>query len=149
MTPALPLWLSIVIVTLIVTLPGAMLGMLVFLLVRLHSRRQLQKGLFQIIFLPEKRTRFLTLLILLATFFLASGAVEGLSSVGFVSTLELQILTPITFLGGALWLFLLIWTSLNPGRLTAAEIATLETAPAEFYSLAFAAMDQSPGGRSA
>jgi hypothetical protein len=144
MTPPLPLWLSVVIVTLIVTLPGAMLAMLVYLLGRLKSRRLLQQGLFQIIFLPEKRTRFLTLLILLATFFLASGAVEGLNSVGFITTLELQILTPITFLGGAVWLFLLIWTSLHPGRLSASDVATLETAPAEFFSLAFAAMEPTP-----
>jgi hypothetical protein len=142
MTPLPPEWVRNLVVILIIVIPTAMVITLAGLLSRLRSRRLLQRGLIHIVFLPEKRRRFLVLLVLLGSFFVAAGAVEGLNSVGLLDPTALTILSSTTFLGGGLWLFLLIWTSLHPGNLTPSEVETLRKAPDLVYGLAFAPFEQ-------
>lgn len=142
-SPPAPWVVDLVLVT-IVVLPLSMAALFLFLVARLRSRHLLQAGLIRVVFLPEKRRRFLTLLGLLSVFFLASGAITGLWSIGLLSETWDNILSPIAYLGGAVWLFLLIWTSLHPGVLTADQVARLSAAPREFHSMAMIPLELAP-----
>ncbi|MCI4361086.1 MAG: hypothetical protein L3J91_05230, partial [Thermoplasmata archaeon] len=87
----------------------------------------------------------LRLLTIFATFFVLSGDVDALGGLSLVSFQVREVLSGITFIGGGIALFALIWTSLRPGALSQQEEATLARLPDGFYSLAFAPLEpQSP-----
>jgi len=130
-----------VIVLTTILVPAAMIGMWVYLMRSLKRRQLLQRGLVHIVFLPEKRQRFLIFLTLLGTFFISSGVVDALTGVGLIAGNLSTILSAISFIGGGSSLFLLIWTSLSPGELTEDQKASLAWLPQQYYPLAFGAME--------
>ncbi|MCI4350687.1 MAG: hypothetical protein L3K15_04160 [Thermoplasmata archaeon] len=134
----------IVLVTILV--PAAMVGLLVAMTRSLKRRQMLQRGLAHIVFLPEKRRRFLIALTMLSTFFLASGAVDALTGVGLISGGLATVLSGTTFIGGAVSLFLLIITSLRPGTLTEDQKATLAWLPQQYYPLALGPIELADNG---
>ena len=121
--------------------PLAMVALAIAMLRSLERRKLLARGLVYIMFLPEKRRRFLWLFTLFATFFVLSGIVDAISGVGLVGPTPSLYMSTVTFVGGGLCLFLLIATSLHPGQLTVEEQATLDRLPKGFFGLAFAPLE--------
>jgi hypothetical protein len=132
---------DILIIVVTVLVPASMVGLLVGMMRSLKRQEMLQRGLVHIVFLPEKRRRFLLSLVLLGTFFLSSGIVDALTGVGILAGNLSIVLSGVSFIGGAIALFLLIWTALRPGALTEDQKAKLAWLPQEYYPLAFAPMD--------
>ncbi|MCI4319840.1 MAG: hypothetical protein L3K23_06900 [Thermoplasmata archaeon] len=140
----MPPWTSydtlIVVVTVLV--PAAMIALLLGMMRSLRRRQLLQRGLVHIVFLQEKRQRFLALLSLLASFFIASGIVDALTGVGLVTGGLSTAMSAAAFIGGAVSLFLLIWTSLRPGQLTEDQQAQLAWLPQQYYPLVMGPIDR-------
>ncbi|MCI4360070.1 MAG: hypothetical protein L3J91_00040 [Thermoplasmata archaeon] len=124
-----------------VVVPAAMVGLLLSMMRSLRRRQMLQRGLVHIVFLPEKRLRFLVSLTALASFFVASGVIDALAGVGILLGTLPTLLSTITFAGGAVALFSIIWTGLRPGTLTEEQKAGLAWLPPQYYPLALAPIE--------
>jgi hypothetical protein len=131
----------IILVTILV--PTAMVALLVLMMRSLRRQQMLQRGLVHIVFLPEKRRRFLLSLAALGAFFVASGVIDALAGVGILLGTLPTVLSTFSFVGGATALFALIWTALRPGRLTDDEKAGLAWIPPQYYPLALAPFEAS------
>jgi hypothetical protein len=134
-----------VIILATVLVPSAMLVLLLAMMRSLRRRQMLQQGLVHIVFLPEKRRRFLVSLTALGSFFVASGASDALSGVGLVTGNLATVISGVAFSGGALSLFVLIWTALRPGTLTEDQKAGLAWLPPQYYALAMAPVESAEG----
>jgi len=126
------------IIAVTVLVPSAMVGLLLLMMRSLRRQQVLQRGLVHIVFLPEKRRRFLATLTGLGSFFVASGAIDALTGVGLLTGNLATVLSTVSFVGGAVALFALIWTALRPGNLTAEQKAGLAWIPPQYYPLALA-----------
>jgi hypothetical protein len=132
-----PGWTSYdtVIILVTVLVPASMIAMWYAMFRGLKRRHLLQRGLVHIVFLPEKQRRFLVALALLGAFFVGSGIVEAIAGVGLIDTELATVLSSATFIGGAISLFLLIWTALRPGDLTEDQKAQLAWLPQQYYPM--------------
>jgi len=134
--------------------PLILIGAVALLVLRLWRTGYLVRGLVNIVFLPEKRHWFLALLVLQSGFFLVGGMVEALYYLGVLSNLAVDVLAPITFVGGGVWLLLLVLVGLRPGELTAEQRARVAMESKEMFGMAFIPLEPTlqtedpSGGRS-
>ena len=124
---------NLLIIAASILVPASMIGLMLGLLRDLRRRNLLQRGLVHIVFLADKQRRFLVQLSMLGAFFIASGIVDALGGIGAISPTMQTVLSSVTYIGGALALFLLILTSLRPGELTEEQAATLAWLPLQYY----------------
>jgi hypothetical protein len=127
---------------------GLLAGILIFFLAsleRLRRRGVLQRGLVHLVFLPERRRKFLGLIGLLVICFILSGMNDSLQSIGLVNPLTYDILSSIAYGGGAIALFSLIWVALRPVEIAAGRRAELERSSQEMIMLAFAPVEVHDG----
>lgn len=129
------------IILLTILVPAAMVGLLAVMTWSLRRRQLLQRGLVHIVFLPEKRRRFLVSLTMLGSFFIASGVVDALTGVGLIVGGITTVLSGVSFIGGAISLFVLIMTALHPGELSEDQKASLAFLPPQHYPLASAPLE--------
>jgi hypothetical protein len=108
---------------------------------RLRARGLLDQGLAQVLFLPERRKTVFRLIILLGVLFLLGGLVQALESVGWLSTIVLNALVSVVYIGGAVCMILLITVGLRPTSLTVTQREDALRSSQEFLMLAFAPMD--------
>ncbi len=122
-----------------------LLGFFGFMLERLRRRGDLQRGLIHVVFLPERRRAFLRLIGLLSFFFILSGLNESLESIGLISALTADVVSTISYVGGAMCLLALIWVGLRPAEITPERRAHLERSSQEMILLAFAPSEAGDG----
>ena len=107
------------------------------MVIRLRKRDLLDQGLAQVVFLPERRTMVFWLLTALGVLSITGGAVQALESLGWLTTIELDILTSVVYIGGSICMILLITVGLRPTPLTKDQQAEVVRASREIFMLAF------------
>jgi hypothetical protein len=114
----------------------ATVGMSVVLLRgRLRPSRVLE-ALAQVALLPERRRRFLQLLMLEAGFFVVIGILLSLDGLGIAFPIDPDFPLAAAFLGGMLMMGWISWTALRPQSLSSEERADLaRNAPSILESL--------------
>jgi hypothetical protein len=80
----------------------------VTLLFRLWRRGELQRGLFQIVFLEDRRRRFVRLFGLLTVILLSLGFFGSLNALGLLSYTALQVIDPALVIVGAGTIFAIL-----------------------------------------
>jgi vacuolar-type H+-ATPase subunit I/STV1 len=126
---------------------GLITGLFLAMIVRLRKRGLLDQGLAQVIFLPGRRSRVFMLVSALGVLFILGGLVQALESLGWLSTIVLNVLVSIVYIGGALCMILLITVGLRPTPLSDDQRAEAVRSSREFMMLAFAPVEarQPPG----
>jgi vacuolar-type H+-ATPase subunit I/STV1 len=135
--PLTPLeaWLT---VSLTFGLLSLITGLFITTVYRLRVRGLADAGLAQVLFLPERRRTVFWLLAILGILFILGGLVQALESLGWLSTIVLNVLVSIVYLGGAVCLVLLIGVGLRPTALTVDQQAEVVRASQEYMMVAFA-----------
>jgi hypothetical protein len=107
----------------------------VTLLFRLWRRGELQRGLFQIVFLEDRRRRFVRLFGLLTVILLSLGFFGSLNALGLLSYTALQVIDPALVIVGAGTIFAILLFGLRPTRLSRTEEEILRDAPETIVSM--------------
>jgi hypothetical protein len=105
------------------------------LLFRLWRRGELQRGLVQIVFLEDRRRRFVRLFGLLTVILLSLGFFGSLNALDVISYTALQTIDPALVILGAATLFAILLFGLRPTRLTRTEEDILRDAPETMVSM--------------
>ena len=132
---------TLLIVSVTLGLLAILAGILVGTVYRLRARGLLTQGLAQVLFLPGRRKKVFWLITLLGVLFVASGIVESFDSVGWLTSLEVDLLTSIIYGSGGLCMMLLVLVGLRPTSLTEAQRVELARISQDFLLLAFAPVD--------
>jgi hypothetical protein len=99
----------------------------------------LVEAMVHLAFLPEKRSRYLSLLSVEGCLFLLAALTWGLTQVGVLPESIAVMLLPLFFLGGMTSVAGLTWIGLRPVTLSAADRARIAArGPGILYSLAMA-----------
>jgi hypothetical protein len=107
----------------------------VLLLFRLWRRGELQRGLVQIVFLEERRRRFVRLFGLLSVILLSLGFFGSLNALNYLSYAALQTIDPALVIAGAATLFAILLFGLRPTKLNRTEEDILRDAPETLVSM--------------
>jgi hypothetical protein len=107
----------------------------VTLLFRLWRRGELQRGLFQIVFLEDRRRRFVRLFGLLTVILLSLGFFGSLNALDYLSYTALQVIDPALVIVGAGTIFAILLFGLRPTSLTRTEEDILRSAPETIVSM--------------
>jgi|HubBroStandDraft_1064217.scaffolds.fasta_scaffold156281_3 hypothetical protein len=105
------------------------------LLFRLWRRGELQRGLFQIVFLEDRRRRFVRLFGLLTVILLSLGFFGSLNALDLISYTSLQVIDPALVIVGAATIFAILLFGLRPTRLSRTEEEILRDAPETIVSM--------------
>jgi hypothetical protein len=120
---------------------GLITGLFLTMFFRLRRRGLLDRGLAQVFFLPGRRSTVFRLVSTLGVLFILGGLVQALESLGWLSTIVLNVLVSIVYLGGALCMVLLITVGLRPTPLTDEQRAEALRSSQDFMMLAFAPVE--------
>jgi hypothetical protein len=140
LTPA-ETWLTL---GLSIGLLGLISVLLLATVLRLRARGLTDAGLAQVLFLPERRRIVFRLIVTLGFLFILGGLVQALESLGWLGTIELNVLTSVVYLGGAVCMIVLITVGLRPTPLTEDQRAEVVRSSRDFMMMAFAPLDAGP-----
>jgi|HubBroStandDraft_1064217.scaffolds.fasta_scaffold450893_1 hypothetical protein len=140
LTPA-EMWLTL---GLSLGLLGLISILLLATVLRLRARGLTDAGLAQVLFLPERRRIVFRLIVTLGFLFILGGLVQALESLGWLGTIELNVLVSVVYLGGAVCMVLLIAVGLRPTPLTEVQRAEVVRSSRDFMLMAFMPYDAGP-----
>jgi hypothetical protein len=95
----------------------------------------LQRGLFQIVFLADRRRRFVRLFGLLTVILLSLGFFGSLNALDYLSYTALQMIDPALVIVGAGTIFAILLFGLRPAKLTRSDEEILREAPEMIVSM--------------